>query len=44
MEMLFTALTPENADKLFESTDRGKLFYLYRGDKDERMTMVQLIM
>ena len=40
MEMLFTTLTAENASKLFESTDRGKMFYLFRGDKDERMTMV----
>jgi len=40
LEMIFTKLTPENASKLFESTDRGKIFYLYRGDSNERMTVV----
>lgn len=44
MDVIFTKLTSENAQKLFESTDRGKIFYLYRGDNNERITMVQLIM
>ena len=42
--MIFTKLSSENASKLFESTDRGKIFYLYRGDSNERMTVVQFIM
>jgi hypothetical protein len=44
MDVIFTKLSSENAQKLFESTDRGKIFYLYRGDNNERITMVQLIM
>jgi hypothetical protein len=40
LDMIFTKLSSENASKLFESTDRGKIFYLYRGDSNERMTVV----
>ena len=43
MEMLFTTMSAENADELFNS-QRNKIFYLYKGNKDERINVTQLIM
>lgn len=43
MEMLFTTMAAENADELFNS-QRNKIFYLYKGNKDERINVTQLIM
>ena len=42
MEMLFTTMSAENADELFNS-QRNKIFYLYKGNKDERINVTQLI-
>ena len=41
--MLFTTMSAENADELFNS-QRNKIFYLYKGNKDERINVTQLIM
>ena len=43
IEMLFTTMSAENADELFNS-QRNKIFYLYKGNKDERINVTQLIM
>ena len=43
MDMLFTTISAENADELFNS-QRNKIFYLYKGNKDERINVTQLIM
>ena len=40
MEMLFLSMTPENATELFNNK-RDKLFYFYRGNKDERIEVLQ---
>ena len=42
IEMLFTTMSAENADELFNS-QRNKIFYLYKGNKDERINVTQLI-
>ena len=36
-------MSAENADELFNS-QRNKIFYLYKGNKDERINVTQLIM
>ena len=43
IEILFTTMSAENADELFNS-QRNKIFYLYKGNKDERINVTQLIM
>jgi hypothetical protein len=37
-------LTSENAESLFNNVNRGKLYYLFKGDKEERKQIVELVM